>query len=243
MKNDKIKVMFKKKSIISYESAIDYTDNSLFLAKNFIPEWYKKIPKYKEGHIYDMEKGFSPSIKLCVPFLDALTSGYMLTLPYDVYVKNNKGAPFLVCPPEIPETQTAKWRSEIAHEKIVPSGCYPYEYTWNFCISFTVPVGYSILLTHPFNRHDLPFTTMTGIIDGGLVVQSGGSFPFYIKKDFEGIIPQGTPIAQLIPFRQEKWKSKKQLGLVKEGVRHRIASLAMLYGWYKKTFWVKKQYN
>jgi hypothetical protein len=56
-------------------------------------------------------------------------------------------------------------------------------------------------------------------------------------------VPQGTPIIQIIPFRQEKWQSKKQKGLVAEGQKHGYAAAAKLIGWYKNTFWTKKEYN
>ena len=32
-------------------------------------------------------------------------------------------------------------------------------------------------------------------------------FPFLLKKNFEGLIKQGTPIIQVIPFKRESWKS------------------------------------
>ena len=235
--------MFKKQPIIKYEPSINYIEHSLLPARNFVPEWYKKIPINKTGKIYDNEKGFTKTVKTCVPFLDAFTSGYMITTTYDLYVKNNNGVPYLVCMDGIPEEQLPTWRKNLSDENIVPTGCYPYEYTWNYCISYTVPAGYSFLATHPFNRHDLPFITLTGIVDGGFVMQHNGSFPFFIKKDFEGIIPQGTPIIQIVPFRQEKWKSEKQIGLVGEGQKHGYASAAKLIGWYKNTFWTKKEYN
>lgn len=233
--------MFNKKPKLKYESSIDYVDNYIAPAKKFVPDWYKKIPKNKLGVDYDMERGFTPSVKLCVPFLDAMTIGYMITLPSDIYIKNNDGKPYLVGMNGIKEIPS--WRSELSHEKIVPKGCYPYEYTWNYSLAWTAPKGYSVLATHPFNRHDLPFTTLTGIVDGGLVMQSNGNFPFFIKEGFEGLIPQGTPIIQLLPFRQEKWISEKEEGLVKKGHQHGFASAAVLTGWYKKTFWNKKYYD
>jgi hypothetical protein len=99
------------------------------------------------------------------------------------------------------------------------------------------------LATHPLNRHDLPFITLTGIIDGGVVMQSRGNFPFYIKEGFEGIIPKGTPIIQLIPFRQENWKSKKRVGLIEEGKKHNFLASSVISDWYKKTFWIRKKYD
>jgi hypothetical protein len=235
--------MFKKKPVIEYESSIDYGEQSLLPAKNFIPEWYKKIPTFKDNNIYDIDKGFNKTVKLCVPFLETLTTGYIISLPYDVYIKNNNGAPFLALPVGIPEEDTPRWRKNLSHEKIVPNGCFPYEYTWNFCLAFTLPIGYSALLTHPLNRHDLPFFTLSGIIDGGLSVSSHGNFPFYVKEGFEGTISKGTPIAQIIPFRQENWKSKKTPGTVKRGEIHDRTALTVVSGWYKKTFWTRKKYD
>jgi hypothetical protein len=243
MISDTIMSMFRKKPVIEYESAVSYPDQSILPAKNFIPDWYKKIPAFKDNKVYEIDKGFNSTVKLCVPFLDALTTGYMISLPYDVYVKNNEGSPFLTTPSGVPESDMPRWRTNISHEKIVPTGCFPYEYTWNYCISYTLPAGYSALATHPLNRHDLPFITLTGIIDGGLVMYSHGNFPFYIKQGFEGIIPKGTPIVQLIPFRQENWKSKKRTDLVEEGNRHNLFSGIVVSGWYKKTFWRRKRYE
>jgi hypothetical protein len=100
-----------------------------------------------------------------------------------------------------------------------------------------------MLITHPLNRHDLPFTTLSAVVDGGLVLDPNGNIPFYIKKDFEGVIPKGTPIIQIIPFFQENWSSKKIKNLTKKGDQHGKMSASILFGWYKKTFWTKKHYD
>ena len=233
--------MFKKTPILKYESGVEEYQNIIVPSKTVVPEWYKKIPKWKDKKMFEVETGLNHTIKLCVPFLDSMTNGYVITLPFDVYVKDNNGSPFLtwalgadeLCP---------TWR-EISNENIVPFGHYPLEYVWKTNVALTIPKGYSALFTHPLNRHDLPFTTLSGIFDGGLVMQSKGSAPFFIKKGFEGIIPQGTPIAQLILFRQENWKSKKIPGLLKIGNLHKQSSLLVLSGWCKKTFWVRKNYE
>jgi hypothetical protein len=34
------------------------------------------------------------------------------------------------------------------------------------------------------------------------------NFPFFLKENFSGVIPYGTPIVQVIPFKRENWKSK-----------------------------------
>jgi hypothetical protein len=100
-----------------------------------------------------------------------------------------------------------------------------------------------MLFTHPLNRHDLPFTTLSGIVDGGLVMNPRGQIPFFVKEGFEGIIPQGTPIIQLIPYRQENWIHRKTKGMLNKSNEHNLKTSSLIYGWYKKTFWTRKKYD
>jgi hypothetical protein len=232
--------MFRKNPVLQYESAVEAYPNIITPAKNHVPEWYKKIPKWKNNEVFEIGKGFNATVKQCMPFLDSLTTGYMIVLPNDLYVKDNDGQPFLTWKyAHFPPT----WRTVDPQDDLVPHGHYPLEYTWHTGVANTVPLGYSVLITHPFNRHDLPFTTLTGIVDGGLVMTPIGNIPFYIKKGFEGIIPQGTPIAQLIPYRQENWIHKKTEGLLKKSYEHNDKTSFLIGGWYKKTFWTRKKYD
>ena len=55
------------------------------------------------------------------------------------------------------------------------------------------------------NRFDLPFYTMSGIVESdiwGLPVFTA----FFLQKDFIGVIPKGTPIFQIIPFKRDDWE-------------------------------------
>ena len=232
--------MFRKKPVLQYESAVEFYPNIITPAKNHVPDWYKKIPRWKNNEIFEIGKGFNITLKHCMPFLDALTTGYMIVLPNDLYVKNNNGLPFITWnESEFPP----KSRESVSDLTLVPTGHFPTEFTWQTGVANTIPLGYSMLITHPINRHDLPFTTLTGIVDGGLVMNPSGSIPFFIKKDFEGIIPQGTPIAQLIPFCQENWSSEIKKGLTKTAKQHVLKTNSLIYGWYKKTFWTRKKYD
>jgi hypothetical protein len=73
-----------------------------------------------------------------------------------------------------------------------------------------VPSGYSVIYSQPFNRYDLPFLTTNGIIDNDNI-NLPGTMPFFVKEDWSGIIPAGTPYAQLIPFKREDWSSSVEL--------------------------------
>jgi hypothetical protein len=233
--------MFKKKPILQYESYLEFYPNIVEPAKGHVPKWYKEIDLWKNNEVFSIETRFNKTVKHCTSLLDSLTIGYMLVLPYDFYVKNNNGIPYIACKGN--DAFTPKAQIQDDYPSLVPEGHNPLMFTWKFSAAISIPLGYSFLLTHPINRHELPFTTVSGVVDGGFVTNPIGSLPFYIKDGFEGVIPQGTPIAQIIPFRQENWSSKIANGLVNIGKKHGEQSKAVLSGWYKKTFWTRKNYN
>jgi hypothetical protein len=96
---------------------------------------------------------------------------------------------------------------------------------------------------HPLNRVDLPFITISGIIDFDKSIHAPiGNIPFFIKKGFTGTIPAGTPMFQMIPFKREDWKSENQtysdiFWQKKLNERKGIADI------YKKKVWQKKSYE
>ncbi len=52
-----------------------------------LPDWYKKTESYVNGlKKPDGLGGTTASIKKCVPVFDAITAGYLIPLPADVYV-------------------------------------------------------------------------------------------------------------------------------------------------------------
>jgi hypothetical protein len=233
--------MFNKKPILKYEPQIPEYPDSIKPSRLLIPEWYKKIPKWKDNEVWTKEKGIGSTVKHCMPFMEALSVGYMITLPYDIYVKKTNDAPNLVWRDQV--EYPPGFRDEPASQYLVPAGHLPIEFTWTSCVAFSFPVGYSALFTHPLNRHDLPFTTLSGVIDGGFVSHGQGNIPFFLKQNFEGFIEQGTPIIQIIPFKQDSWKSQKIDGLTKTGKSQGLSSNLKFSGWYKRNFWVRKDYS
>lgn len=125
----------------------------------------------------------------------------------------------------------------------IPAGHNPTHYIWKFPVSVEFPAGYSALITHPLNRFDLPFTSLSGIVDGNFVLSSSGNYPFFLKENFEGVIKQGTPIVQIIPFKRESWLSKKDLSLKEKSRIGLKKTTSVLHGWYKKNFWQRKTYE
>jgi hypothetical protein len=75
---------------------------------------------------------------------------------------------------------------------------------WANYWAIRTPKGYSTMFIQPMHRESV-FTILPGIVDTD-EYYSPVLFPFVVNDpEFEGLIPKGTPIAQVIPFKRESW--------------------------------------
>jgi len=226
--------------IIRFFTGKEYSElGKPVLAKRLIPMWYK------DSESTTIDNGIEgPGLKKCVPFLDAMISGYFLVTPVDVFVSKDEEGNLKIGwnSPDSFEHFIQERTKDLGEKMPRPAGHYPNHLAFNGNWGFKTPRGWSLLITHPLNRHDLPWTITSGIMDTDKYSTSG-NLPFFIKEDFVGMIPAGTPFAQLIPIKRASWKSINN----DQG----IAYLQMLQGStvrspgksYKKNFWVRKDYN
>jgi hypothetical protein len=231
----------KKDDNILYFGQESLNDNKLYPAKNFIPEWYKLAkPKKQENFIFEDLKvnGF----KHCMAFLDSFTSGYIMCTPQDIVIKRINSEENLITYSNNSYELLELRRTGDNPTLPVPMGYQDKHYAWHTYTSLKIKKDYSALVTHPLNRFDLPFLTLSGIMDLDSTV-GGGNIPFFLQEGFEGVIPAGTPMAQIIPFKRENWFSKEDPLIVEEAKRSRQASFTSIGGWYKKNRWSKKEYN
>lgn len=210
-----------------------------------IPEWYRSLARFDKsndditlGVVNNIgTDGALVSTKMCMPFFDATTAGYHYLLEDDLYVDL-----------DIDGKPTLTWKGEVLLvdtrpivDLPIPDNCHPIHYGWRMNWFYETPPGYSVLITHPMNRYDLPFYTQSGIVESdiwGLPVFTA----FFLKRNFRGIIPKGTPIFQIVPFKRESWEME-EINSKDELDRHEIMAenrRSMLYGYYKKTAWRKK---
>jgi hypothetical protein len=243
--------MFKKnnKKKIIFQEATPAAQHMLSIPKpatNHMPDWYKN-QKIFSSNTNNLLKARSEdgvgTYKLCVPLVDTLTSGYYFVTPCDIIVKNSSKTEYS------PEVEWAVNWSPLDVQNPSLLGNFPYpighckaSLRWITDWKIITPKGYSIWVTHPSQRFDLPFTTMNGFIDTDKF-PNRLYFPFFLKDGFVGIIPEGTPIAQIIPIKRDSWISEK--ALYKEGtefVFENIMKINLIRG-YKNKFWSKKEYK
>jgi hypothetical protein len=210
----------------------------------FIPDWYKDINPFSFGQkklSFPLEHAMpNVTLKHCIPFLDALSSGYMATLTDDVFVEQTDSGPML------------RWRSDASIITMhspeqfdgfsIPDYYENFIHKWHNDWIINTPKGYSTYFTHPSNRFDLPFTTISGLVDTDNYTNTV-HFPFMIKKGFEGIIPAGTPVAQLILIKRESWISIIKKYSKENSYKNYRNFFKTFVHSYKKNYWIKKSYE
>lgn len=209
-------------------------------ASEFIPDWYKKIESYMTGKKMPNEDGSPTStVKKCMPVFDAITAGYIITSPCDVYVRQKDGTPYF----------TWVAFNAIEFHPISQTTGHPASKDgldspkWMNPWAVKTPKGYSTLFMSPAHQ-DLPFVILPGIVDTDTYTHTV-NFPFkLIDPAWEGMIPAGTPIAQVIPIKREKWKM--ELGSEKEIKEINAIDMkfnTVFFDRYKRFWWNKKEYK
>jgi hypothetical protein len=208
-------------------------------ASKVVPDWYKNTNSYMNDEKKPTGTGnTAATIKRCMPVFDAITAGYIIESPADVYVSVKDG------------NQWFEWSDfglinfhpiEQAPEHPAKNG-FPYP-KWTNPWAISTPKGYSTLFVQPFHRESV-FTILPGIVDTDTYT-APVNFPFTINDPtFEGLIPKGTPIAQVIPFKRESWTM--QLGTKEELLQQEKVSKMLqskFFDRYKSMFWSKKEYK
>jgi hypothetical protein len=251
--------MFDKEiEFIAHEDYFALKEDYPIPAKINIPEWYKKLE----------HTVLNKTIKGCMPFLDTLTSGYLLKIPQDFHVrhnvdnKNEKG--------EIVKDSFQTFglhdQSQILHAKSINlnsgfdihsikqvEGSPFIEKNKNLPFykilnpwKIKTPKGYSCLFVPPLNNSDDRFSIIPGIVDTD-TFPNEINFPIIINGDkypvLETIIKKGTPYVQIIPFKRDSWKM-----LIKSKKQKEIQNSRVFYGLkilniYKEKYWNKKSWK
>lgn len=216
-------------------------------ASEYIPEWYKNAKSYhapdgKKRPMMEDEQGIGvmSSIKKCMPLWDMMTAGYIIETPYDIYVHQRiDGAYYQWFANDAIKFQP---NEQLQNHPAFPIGKdgVRINHPW----SIKTPKGWSVLIMQPTHREETPIQIFPGIVDTD---KFGLPFNMFIKltdSNFEGMIPAGTPFAQVIPLKRESWMS--ELGGEKERNKAKLDYSKMgtvFFDRYKKFWWSRKEYK
>jgi hypothetical protein len=169
-------------------------------ATSFIPDWYKNMDSYTSKEKKPNGNGVTnATVKRCMPVFDAIVAGYIIVSPADVYVSIKDGVQYF------------EWSDlgligfhPIEQAPTHPNkNGHPYPKWINYW-AIKTPKGYSTMFVQPMHRESI-FTILPGIVDTDTYF-APVNFPMVLNDpEFEGLIPKGTPIAQVIPFKRDSW--------------------------------------
>jgi hypothetical protein len=207
-------------------------------ASDILPEWYKSMETYNgDGKVPHQDvKQTNGTIKRCMPIFDVLTAGYILFTWTDVFVTTKNNAPYF------------EWR--IDNSLGFHSNRQIYNYPgfenekdiakFNQPWSIKTEAGFSSLFIAPVHRKS-PFKIMEAVVDTDKYL-SPVAFPFILNDDFRGLIPAGTPMAQVIPFKREKYTMSVENNL-EEMENVKAGRAGKFFDAYKDLFRTIKEYK
>lgn len=191
------------------ESSSNFTPKPVPMSK-FVPDWYKKQPGSVNEEFAFANGSGGATIKKCMPIFDMMTVGYVLGFPCDIFI-------------DATDPNQLKWSVPLPMRQVAPDmiSHHSFEQYSNYPIDTNIyhkqlfrilpywsvgtPKGYSSIFIHPMHQDPLPFWSFGGFVDTDGFI-SDGHFSMLIKKDFKGVIKQGTPFIQIIPIKRESWE-------------------------------------
>ena len=174
-----------------------------------LPTWWKEIPAYSNHkNKFDLDPYSAVTVKRCVPTLDMLGAGYYVPLWSDLLVTQQNNIPVVKWAASTrvldvwSDKQGANFKIIDGYSKMFFKNLHGW--------TIKTPPGWSSMFIHPVAYPDMPFHTISGIVDTD-VFDGEINVPFAIKDGFEGVIEKDTPMFQIIPFKRDQWTSEFDL--------------------------------
>ena len=173
-------------------------------ARAVLPDWLRAMKPRVPSSVHQRS---IRTLKQCPPFVDAMSHGFMILLPCDITVSNGR---FSWDWPLPPLTLANHPRAPLSFHVAEQLQGSPLERARRVAIKFNsfwtieLDAGWSLMVTHPVNRDELPFRLVTGMVDADRFNEVGINFPaVWIDTGFTGTLPRGLPIAQCHPVPRE----------------------------------------
>jgi hypothetical protein len=215
-------------------------------SREYQPDWYKSMGAFHtKKPAFNQEGTTNRTLKMCMPFADGINAGYIQETWQDIHISVEEYEDnelnleyFYPTEPKIISTRGASGYP-------ISEEFYPIEFVFHPGWSPQLPKVWSMLYIQPINRPELVTDFVTGIIDSDSFTHSeeNANMPFFVKKSFNGIIPKGTPLVQMIPIRREEWEATIAEYNEKEQMQQMAFMRQFFWGGYKKLHWVKKNYK
>jgi hypothetical protein len=219
-------------------------------ASRYIPEWYRKQPGSINDDASIVSGTLTSTVKRCMPIFDAMTIGYMFVAPCDIFIdatdpeKLVKSVPAAIKMGYSSDTFATHAPEQYSHFPIDSSIYHKELLRINTFWSAGTERGTSSIIMQPIHQDVSSLMAITGLVDTDKMI-TDGHFSFLVKKGFKGVIKQGTPLAQIIPFERSVWQSEVvDQEVAKQVLQAQRFKLRRVFGnAYKNLLRSKKEYR
>lgn len=165
-----------------------------------LPDWLRDMPSEVAAPSLGGEA--VRTLKHCPPLIDALSLGVLMPLAADLVFAGGEVS-WDWDPPVMQDALISRApvglhvpeQAQGAPFRVAQGAILKFMNFW----TLQAPEGWSLLFTHPLNREDLPFRTLSGVVDCDLFRDGYVHFPaLWLEPEFTGTLPAGTPVAQVI---------------------------------------------
>ena len=210
-------------------------------ASKEIPDWYKNISSYIGGEKAIIGKGETlATIKKCMPVFDSISSGYILKTYCDIEILWDGITYEFITSPYYGDVIVGHSASQVVGHPGVDNKHTFVPKLLNVWAVKTLQ-GYSSLILPPMHRDNI-INIFPGIIDSDSF-NDATNFPFTVNtKEERVLIPAGTPVAQIIPFKRENWEMSVNHN-PKDSIKSSNSVRSVFFEAYKNMFWKKKSYK
>jgi len=169
-----------------------------FPAKTYVPDWFRKLPAIDEGKVATNDTGLT--IKRCMPFLDAMTTGWIIPLPATVRLELRDGGRRVEAGWDFDRTLVSfHGAHQVRGNPMGDRAACKFHNVW----TIVTPPGWSCLFVNPLNRPNGLFEVIAGVVDTD-TYRAPIHFPFFpVGPDGLHEIEKGSPLVQVIPFRRD----------------------------------------
>ncbi|MCU0853730.1 MAG: DUF6065 family protein [Rhodobacteraceae bacterium] len=167
-------------------------------AKSYIPDWFRRLPAIDESKVSPTDTGLT--IKRCMPFLDAMNTGWIIPLPATVRLKVSNGGRDVEAGWDFDRTLVSfHGTHQVRGNPKEPRAACKFHNFW----TVVTPPGWSCLFVDPLNRPNGIFEVIAGVVDTD-TYRAPVHFPFFpVAADGLHVIEKGSPMVQVIPFRRD----------------------------------------
>jgi Family of unknown function (DUF6065) len=208
-------------------------------AVSVLPDWYRRLPPIDQVQLNPANSAIT--IKRCMPFLDAMSAGWILPLAATVRIEVADQGKNISYGWDFHKSLISNHGThQVAGNPFEPRPPCKFHNFW----TIKTPPGWSCLFVPPLNRWNADFEILSGIVDTD-TYHARVNFPFIAKgPDKLYILKKGWPMVQVIHFqRTTTYLTQEIRSELPEETGNRLRTDRNIHaeeGWYRNTVRAKR---